>query len=123
MTALIVPNNRLLRQAIQESPSCAAVDNNTCWNRSTSFSLTIPSISLTPGDYHAPAHPWHPRTAPRPTDQISGELKEPALRAWLGIDPYIDPTTDETLDIPFAPVTPPDSHSDTTETMTTDVSP
>lgn len=76
---------------------------------------------LTPGDYHAPTHPWHPRTAPRPTDQISGELKEPALSAWLGIDPYIDPTTDDSADIPFAPVTPPDANPP--DTLPTDTSP
>jgi hypothetical protein len=79
------------------------------------------TLTLAPCDYHAPAHPWHPRTAPRPTDQISGELKEPTLSAWLGIDPYIYPTTDENLDIPFAPVPPLDS--DSTDTVPTEPSP
>lgn len=83
--------------------------------------INIPQVPLTPGDYHAPAHPWHPRTAPRPTDQISGELKEPALSAWLGIDPYIDPGTDDSADIPFAPVLPP--ASDPTDTERTEPSP
>jgi hypothetical protein len=86
------------------------------------FPLTTAHASLTPGNYYVPAHPWHPRTAPRPTDQISGELKEPTLSAWLGIDPYIDPIMDETQDIPFAPV-PPSPASNTTDTKPTDPSP
>jgi hypothetical protein len=46
---------------------------------------------------HPPVYP--PRTAPRPTDQCSGELKNPALTAFLGIP------NDDT-DIDFAPVPP-----------------
>lgn len=39
------------------------------------------------------------RTAPRPTDQRSGELKDPALSAFLG-------TLNDETDIDFAPVLP-----------------
>lgn len=50
---------------------------------------------------HTPPYP--PRTAPRPTDQRSGELKDPALTAFLG-------TPNDEADIDFTPV-PPDPAS------------
>lgn len=49
------------------------------------------------------AHPpsYLPRTTSRPTDQRSGELKGPALSAFLG-----DTIDTDTGDIPFSPVPP-----------------
>lgn len=55
--------------------------------------------TVTTSSFPCTTPPYLPRTAPRPTDQRSGELKDPALTAFLGIP-------NDEADLVFTPVPP-----------------